>query len=153
MVGAHIKKVQFKPFGINIEFDDDNKITYKNEIIIAVSGPLTNLILAISATAIYKADPRYADLFFVILCNAGIFILNTLPIWPLDGGRALKNMLLIFLEVDSAERICNAVSLVMLVVIMACGAIVLHVTRYNFSLIIISLYLMISFFRRRFKTT
>lgn len=64
--------------------------------IVAIAGPLTNLLLAFIAFGLYVAfgSPNPASIpgmiFSVaILVNIGFFIFNILPIPPLDGSRLL----------------------------------------------------------------
>jgi Zn-dependent protease len=58
----------------------------------AVAGPLTNLVLAAIAAVIVRAgatgDILHALILFIAL-NIGLFVFNMLPIPPLDGSRLL----------------------------------------------------------------
>lgn len=62
--------------------------------IVAVAGPLTNLLLALFAGVILKVadmnDPYWLTWwFYFIKINVGFFLFNMLPIPPLDGSRVL----------------------------------------------------------------
>lgn len=62
--------------------------------IVGMSGPLTNLLIAVVAGLIFNAvqpstEIPYKILGFTILINAGFFLFNSIPWPPLDGSRLL----------------------------------------------------------------
>ena len=79
-----------KPVPINI-----NRVAGREMglALIAVAGPLTNLVLAIISAGILRFTPLsgfalyFATRFFFM--NVGLFVFNMLPIPPLDGSRLL----------------------------------------------------------------
>lgn len=79
------KPVPFNP--ARVKFDEFGAA------LIGVSGPISNLVMAILASAMYRlANPVgvFADflIIFVVL-NCLLFVFNMLPIPPLDGSRLL----------------------------------------------------------------
>lgn len=66
---------------------------YRQEILCALAGPLVNLILV----SLAGGFPRFATV------NLGLALFNLLPIFPLDGGRALRAGLLWKLPPNVAE--------------------------------------------------
>jgi Zn-dependent protease len=57
-------------------------------------GPVTYVVLAIAVLLLYKADDQHPGFVLTLLYYAsttlcGQAVLSILPIWPLDGGRAL----------------------------------------------------------------
>lgn len=97
----------------------DTNIPEKDAIPVVAAGPLSNLILATLCIPIYMvfsdtspvAGQFITDLFVV---NIFMFIFNILPIYPMDGGRILKDFL--FLRMRSnrklAKKISGSVSLI-----------------------------------------
>lgn len=68
--------------------------------IVAVAGPLSNLLLAVVAAAIYRliGSPPGSDLLGLLIVyftyfNAGLLFLNLLPIPPFDGRALLTGVL------------------------------------------------------------
>lgn len=90
-----------KPYRIDISFFGfglkyKNHLSIRQEFIVLISGPLVNLIL-----------------FFLLKSeiNLFLFIINIMPVFPLDGGRIIK---LIF---PKAFRIINYVFLALLLIL------------------------------------
>lgn len=63
--------------------------------IVAVVGPLTNLIIAVLAALVFRAlNPGAGDLIYdiigyTVVLNIGFFVFNSIPWPPLDGSRLL----------------------------------------------------------------
>lgn len=72
------------------------------EMICALAGPIGGLLLLFLA----RWFPRLA------ICGGIQSAYNLLPIYPLDGGRALQSGLLLFLPPPLANRICNWMALI-----------------------------------------
>jgi len=102
IMGLKIEKIEIMPLGLSVSFklnvDDYNKKIKKGAILqlkkiaIAVAGPLTNLIILLIVL--------YTNINFKIVsnellayANLLIILFNLLPIYPLDGGRILKEIL------------------------------------------------------------
>ena len=86
-LGYRCEKIHLSAFGAVLygKFDD---LSPKDEIRIALSGPLSNLAAALAITGVWWMMPQtfaFTEMFFY----ANIFIgaVNLLPCYPLDGGR------------------------------------------------------------------
>lgn len=143
--GCEIERLRLLAVGADIKLKNTNTISYKKEFFIAISGPLINLIfviIMICIQLIFGISPLF-QLF--ALCNAILFFINILPIMPLDGGRALYSLLLLKTNIVKATYISDLVSLFTIIPVVALGVYILYITGYNFSLLVISIYLLVIF--------
>ena len=100
------------PLGFSIEFEtmveDYNKKILKSnilaikKIVIALSGPLINLFIALIGILVNLNIN-------IVYSNLLIFLFNLIPIYPLDGGRILKNILKIFYGNRKANDYINII--------------------------------------------
>lgn len=84
----------------------------KKEMIIAIAGPLVNLLIALLLSSIlwvtgeisFWKDIRSFDdllrphglLFALLFLNLMLFLFNLIPAYPMDGGRIVRSMLSIY---------------------------------------------------------
>jgi Zn-dependent protease len=83
------KPVQWNPRNITI----DRKL---GSIIVALAGPLSNLLLAIVAALLLRVvtnDMLFSFLFNLIQINVLLFVFNLIPVPPLDGSHVLFALL------------------------------------------------------------
>jgi Zn-dependent protease len=83
------KPVQWNPRNINI----DRRL---GSIIVALAGPLSNLLLAIIAAILIRfvsSSVLTTYLAFFISINVYLFVFNLIPIPPLDGSHVLFALL------------------------------------------------------------
>lgn len=146
---VQIKKIRILAFGAQIELVNHNTLSYKKEIFVALAGPFANLLFAM-LTVFYQyscGTNEYCQLF--ALCNVLLFLMNSLPIMPLDGGRALYALLLNSTNIVRAAFISDFISVLFTVPLLLLGFYILTITGYNFSLILISGYLLIIFLSKK----
>lgn len=124
------KKICLTPFGMRIERDSESTLSFKREAFCAFAGPLVNLVLS----AVF-----YGTYFSKI--NFIIALMNLLPAEPLDGGKILENLLKTKLSFVKAEKITLIVSCITVFPLAVLGFIILFQSRYNFSLLFISFYI------------
>jgi len=91
---------------------DISNIPERDSWKIALAGPVSNLILSVIAVLIGSFyDFEFLSQLFVI--NILLFMFNILPIYPMDGGRILRDIL--FMKMSSrklAKKISSIVSLI-----------------------------------------
>ena len=95
-LGYRLNKITLMPYGAVID-GDLKEVTMKDEIAVALAGPLCNLITAVLFVALwwlYPATYPYTDT--ACYLSLSIFLVNLLPAYPLDGGRILRCLLLSF---------------------------------------------------------
>lgn len=140
-------KFEIMPFGPSISFklntkDYNIKILRGNllelkKIIVAFSGPLTNLLLIIIITFL---NINFSQKDMAIYANALIMAFNLLPIYPLDGGRILKSIIHIFFGGKIARKITNKVQNFTMIIISFCGSIGVYYFK-NISIFLIIVFL------------
>ncbi len=124
------EKICITPFGMRIERQTEGKLSFSKEAFCAFAGPLVNIILFL---VFYGT--RFSEI------NLAIALLNLLPCEPLDGGKILENLLKSRISFAKAEKITLIVSCFTVFPVAVLGFIILFQSRYNFSLLFISFYL------------
>lgn len=76
----------------------------RKETVAALAGPVGSAILILLA----KWLPRIA------ICGFAHCLFNLLPLFPLDGGRAMRGLLTVFLPGDKGERIFSGFQRILL---------------------------------------
>ena len=85
---------------------------YRQELLSALAGPLVNLICG---AAFCMQRPSFAAYSLML------GICNLLPVWPLDGGRMIRCVLLARLPITQAEHISEIVSFAACAVLLLIG--------------------------------
>lgn len=124
MVGMKPDKMELKPYGVSISFKISKKETstigHFKKIVVALAGPLTNLLVIIIVCNI-KLD-LFSNL-MIIYANILLIVFNLIPIYPLDGGRVLKEILHICYGEKKAIRYVSNISFVILIILTFIGSI------------------------------
>ena len=135
LVGGRVGSLYAKGFGIALK---TAPLSYTQELVTALSGPALSLFLFL---IFLPFCTRGESLFFCCFCNLSIFFVNILPIYPLDGGRALYCLLCTKVFYRTACVITRVISCIFLLPLCIISVIILVRTGYNLSLLIICIYL------------
>lgn len=149
-IGLGISHITLQPFGVNLKLK--NKIVYclADEIILYISGPLCNVVLAFASAFVYNQYPcEKLRLFYI--ANIMLFLMNMLPALPLDGGIILKKIMMRCFGYSAARKIMIVISAFVSAAVMTAGVYVLAKTRFNFSLLIFSFLLLGNAFTQKEK--
>lgn len=127
----------------NVKIRNGNVLAVKKAII-ALAGPMVNLIIILACLIFYKETQETyllgLPLELLIYSNILIFAFNILPIYPLDGGRILKELVHIFAGLKNSYTITNKVSNCTVIILTIMGSIFVLIYR-NIAIIIILVYL------------
>ncbi len=92
-LGYKLNAVVLMPFGAVID-GDLRGISIKDEIYVALCGPLCNLVTAVFFMALWWFAPTtypFTDVAFY--SSLAVALVNFLPFYPLDGGRIFRGLL------------------------------------------------------------
>ena len=149
------------PLGLAVSFKVDTKNYNKKieranllslkKILIAVAGPLTNFILAIIFYKTKFSIP-YNIQEQIIYTNILIGIFNLLPIYPMDGGRILKETIHIKKGLKKSIIYTNKIANISIIIITAISSIAIYYLK-NIAILFILAYLWILIImeNRRYK--
>lgn len=136
--GYKLEKFSAHMCGFCAKFSNFNKIPYYKETIIALSGPFINLLIMIVFSTIGK-NVIWSQM--AVKINLYLFLVNILPIMPLDGGRVLYAFLHSELPHKKAKKIINitSVSFALFVVFLS---VYIGINNTNISFLLASIYIL-----------
>lgn len=137
LFGAPPALVRFTALGCRMVPNREKVLSYGRMAAVSLAGPGMNLLLA-GGMAIFGLEEHP-------FCTANLVlgILHSLPVEPLDGGLAFRGLLQLRLSQERAAKCSFVVSLGILLPMAVLGFLILLRTRYNFTLLAMSLYLML----------
>ena len=152
ILGFKVQTLKILPFGFIVSFrintvNYNQKILKANllalkKVIVAFSGPLINLIILLIFFFSSNEEIFNVKKDLLIYCNVLIFLFNMLPIYPLDGGRILKNLFYIFFGKINSLKITNIVSNVM-AIFLSVVTLIIIICYNNFSYLFVLMYIWI----------
>lgn len=105
-LGYKLGKIYLQPFGAGLSISQEFA-SEKDEIAVAVAGPLLNFILAFLCIALWWIEPviyNYTQEF--VFANFITGLVNLLPCYPMDGGRIFVGILNKKLNRKKSLKIC-----------------------------------------------
>lgn len=134
LCGRIPKKICLTAFGAEISASSE-KTSYQKDCLVNLSGPAVNLLLG-GLLVLLGNQTLFAQM------NLALGLFNLLPIIPLDGGQALFSLLCLYFPENTVEKILKIISFCILVPLGILGFIILFHSKWNFSLLLCSVYLM-----------
>lgn len=94
-----VQGIRFRAWGAVLLTEETS---YQKELLCALAGPAASIALG---AALMRSFPHCAVISFLFAA------VNLLPLYPLDGGRALRCLLLLLLSQETAERILKGITI------------------------------------------
>lgn len=140
-LGYKLDRVVLMPYGAVID-GDLSGITFKDEIFVAVWGPLCNLCTAAAFAALWWLYPvTYAFTDTVCFVSLAVALVNLIPAYPLDGGRVLRCALASAVGEKRADMICRGITAAFSLALLAAFVCLCVKKTPNFTLFAFSLFL------------
>ena len=138
-IGYKLNKIKLMPFGAVVTGNIDG-LKIKDEIKIALAGPLINLCIGILFVAVWWIFPEsYAFTDIVVEASLSLALINFLPVFPLDGGRITLATLSIFYGKHKALIISRIIGVAFSVLLLVGFGVTLFSVP-NYSLLFFSLF-------------
>ena len=149
LMGLKPAKIEIMPYGLSIGFDvnynDCNRKIGKGNalsikrLIIASAGPITNFFIVLIFSFI-KINLLGIERELLVYSNLLIGIFNLIPIYPLDGGRIIKEILQIICGLEKSYTYTIKISRIVVVILTAVSSITILYIK-NIAIVIILAYL------------
>lgn len=149
LLGLKPEKLEIMPYGLSVGFKtkcDDYNIKIKKgsildikKTVIAIAGPLTNLLITI-LFIIFPIKFFNIERELIIYANILIGLFNLIPIYPLDGGRIIKNILHINVGLTKSYDYTNIISKITIITLTIITSIVILYLK-NIAILFILAYL------------
>lgn len=131
--GGRVERLSLSAIGAELSFDYIRPLSYLRDSVVALAGPLANLLAGAAALKLRAYLPAMLSL--------GIGAFNLLPIQPLDGGRMLYDLLSEWMESAWVDRVMAVAAGLLVGLLVGLGAIA-AVRFANVTLLITALWLL-----------
>lgn len=148
-----VEEIKLTPMGVRLQFKIENREYNKKvkkgnllnvkKAIIAIAGPITNLAILIVLIILKNIGLNFTNTYIyqiIIYSNLLIAIFNMLPIYPMDGGRVINEILKIMVGNKKAYKITYILSKTMLIILTAISSIAILYLE-NIAIVFIIMYL------------
>ena len=133
-----ISKFSLSCTGLNI--DIRGSLSYNEQIIISLAGPLGSILFYFLLAPFYE---NFANV------SLALGLLNLLPISSLDGSGILYPLIANQISFDVSEKIRRIIDIAGTVLFFTLAVFALVITRYNFSVLFMAIYIFALTFLRK----
>ncbi|MEK4494990.1 M50 family metallopeptidase [Ureibacillus sp. FSL W8-0352] len=129
LLGVKVKRCVLMPYGGEIELEGGYSLSPHKQLLISLGGPVATFCCMLMAPFL---DPLLAKPFIkiqiVLLC------INLIPVWPLDGGRIVFALILLFCKKAKVYELFLAISFILITLTVIITFILLPKTLFLFVL-------------------
>ena len=156
-IGYRLNRIVLMPYGATLdgEFSD---LSAKDEITIALAGPLCNLACAalfLGAWWCFPTAYAYTDTAFFASLSLGLC--NLLPAYPLDGGRILKSALyhafIAYMPPSKAQKranmLCKIITILIAALLLTCFLFGAIAHTLNWTILSFCIFLLLGAFEKK----
>ena len=133
-LGLRLECFEIEMWGFNLRVE--GVMPYRADVLAVLAGPFASLLLSLLAAAAARYGV-FQDGYLLAGLSFLFFFMNILPIYPLDGGRALYALLALRSGPETADKVCTVVGCALILILLCAGAYVFIRTRVNFSLLLV----------------
>ncbi len=126
----------------SIQINSKFSFQYKNDILIALAGPLINILMFICLYFNFAAFGNMTVLIYALL-NLIYGVFNLLPVKGLDGGTILYSILCKFKNPDKSALIMKIINLILAVAVIFVAVTLTFRYKLNISIYIVGIYLLV----------
>lgn len=108
-LGLTVRYIAIYPFGLNLRLENTLLFSISDEMILYLSGPLVNAVMALAALPFLSVSRLIYDFY---IKNTVLLFLNLLPIVPLDGGMVFKRIMHFKLGFNKGETLVKITSFI-----------------------------------------
>jgi len=143
LIGLRPEKIVIYPFGLNLRLKNKMVYSLSDEIILYASGPLMNIVMALGSIFFMNS---WAWAYSFYIQNIVLFVLNLLPVVPLDGGVIMKKIFGRIIGFRAAEKLMKCVSLIMVSIMGVLGLYLALINHFNYSICFLVIFILCNFF-------
>lgn len=143
------EKIKISLFEISISDRKRQERSFIQNFLIIFFGPFSNFICFILFYLLYLIGNDF--FLYAAAANLSVGLFNILPVMSLDGGQLLYLVLCRFFSESISQRVVNVITFIIIFPLAFFGFILLFNSKYNFSLLIVCIYLVLSLLCRNNK--